>query len=58
MSAHAYTEDQLLVQPAIGLFLEHGWTTVSELEETFGARCCCRVCSGQVAVEKVSILEN
>ena len=37
MSAHAYTEDQLVEQPAIGLFAEPGWSTVSALEETFGA---------------------
>ena len=37
MSVHAYTEDQLAEQPAIGLFAELGWTTVSALEETFGA---------------------
>ena len=36
MSTHAYTEDQLVEQPAIGLFAELGWTTVSALEETFG----------------------
>ena len=35
MSAHAYTEDQLVEQPAIGLFAELGWTTVSALEEVF-----------------------
>jgi type I restriction enzyme R subunit len=51
---HAYTEDQLVEQPAKagrppspwpspsgrgndGLFAELGWTTVSALEETFGA---------------------
>ena len=34
---HAYTEDQLVEQPAIGLFAELGWTTVSAMEETFGA---------------------
>jgi type I restriction enzyme R subunit len=34
---HAYTEDQLVEQPAIGLFAELGWTTVSALEEIFGA---------------------
>ena len=34
---HAYTEDQLVEQPAIGLFAELGWQTVSALEETFGA---------------------
>ena len=37
MSAHAYTEDQLVEQPAIGLFAELGWQTVSALEETFSA---------------------
>ncbi len=36
MSLHAYTEDQLVEQPAIGLFAELGWYTVSALEETFG----------------------
>ena len=34
---HAYTEDQLVEQPAIGLFVELGWATVSASEETFGA---------------------
>jgi len=34
---HAYTEDQLVEQPAIGLFAELGWSTVPALEETFGA---------------------
>jgi len=33
---HAYTEDQLVAQPAVGLFAELGWTTVSALEEVFG----------------------
>lgn len=37
MSAHAYSEDQLVEQPAIGLFALLGWQTVSALEETFGA---------------------
>jgi type I restriction enzyme R subunit len=42
---HAYTEDQLVEQPAIGLFAEFGWQTVSAMEKTFGAtrtllRCC------------------
>src|ERR1051326_1553388 len=36
MTAHAYTEDQLVEQPAIGLFAELGWATVSALEEIFG----------------------
>jgi type I restriction enzyme R subunit len=33
---HAYTEDQLVEQPAIQLFAELGWQTVQALEETFG----------------------
>jgi type I restriction enzyme R subunit len=33
---HAYTEDPLVEQPAIGLCAALGWTTVSALEETFG----------------------
>jgi type I restriction enzyme, R subunit len=37
MSPNAYTEDQLIEQPAIGLFAELGWTPASALEETFGA---------------------
>ncbi|MBV5347366.1 type I restriction endonuclease subunit R [bacterium] len=36
MSVHAYTEDQLVEQPAIGLFFELGWQTASAMEETFG----------------------
>src|SRR5213596_2662886 len=34
---HRYTEDQLVEQPAIGLFAELGWQTVSALEEVFEA---------------------
>ena len=34
--SHAYTEDQLVEQPAIGLFAELGWTTVSAMEEILG----------------------
>ena len=37
MSRHPYTEDQLVEQPAIGLFATLGWQTVSALEETFAA---------------------
>jgi type I restriction enzyme R subunit len=37
MSAHAYTEEQLVEQPAIQLFKELGWSTVSALEEIFGS---------------------
>jgi len=36
VSVHAYTEDQLVEQPAIGLFATLGWQTVSAMEETFG----------------------
>lgn len=36
MSSHAYTEDQLVEQPAIGLFSDLGWATVSAMEEVFG----------------------
>ena len=36
MTPHAYTEDQLVEQPAIGLFADLGWQTVSAMEETFG----------------------
>jgi hypothetical protein len=31
---HAYTEDQLVEQPAIGLFAELGWTTVPVLGQS------------------------
>jgi type I restriction enzyme R subunit len=34
--SHAYTEDQLVEQPAIGLFATLGWQTVSAMEEAFG----------------------
>ena len=36
MTAHAYTEDQLVERPAIRLFTELGWQTVSAMEEVFG----------------------
>ena len=36
MSPHAYTEDQLVEQPAIALFGEMGWKTVRADEESFG----------------------
>ncbi len=36
MSSHAYTEDQLVEQPAIGLFAELGWQTLLAREEIFG----------------------
>jgi len=37
MNAHAYSEDQLVEQPAIGLFSALGWQTLSATEEVFGA---------------------
>jgi type I restriction enzyme R subunit len=37
VTSHAYTEEQLVEQPAIGLFAALGWETVSAMEETFGA---------------------
>ena len=37
MSTHAYTEDQLVEQPAIGRFADLGWKTVSAMEENLGA---------------------
>ena len=37
MIARAYTEDQLVEQPAIALFGELGWQTASALEEVFGS---------------------
>lgn len=36
MPPHAYTQDQLVEQPAIGLFAALGGQTVSAMEETFG----------------------
>ena len=35
MRTHAYTEGQLVEQPAIGLFAELCWKTVSAMEEVF-----------------------
>ena len=37
MSPEGYTEDRLVEQPAIELFAELGWATVSALEESFGS---------------------
>jgi len=36
MTPNAYTEDQLVEQPAIKLFADLGWQTVSAMEEVFG----------------------
>jgi type I restriction enzyme, R subunit len=36
MTPHAFTEDQLVEQPAIGLFADMGWQTVSAIQEAFG----------------------
>ena len=46
MTTHAYTEDQLVEQPAIGLFGALGWQTVSALEETFWQAGCARRSNG------------
>ncbi len=35
--SHAYTEDQLIEQPAIGLFSALGWETASANDESFGS---------------------
>ena len=34
---NAYTEDQIVEQPAIELFAKLGWQTLSAIEEIFGA---------------------
>jgi type I restriction enzyme R subunit len=48
---YAYTEDRLVEQPAIGLFAELGWTTVSALDETSGATgTCLRETKGEVVL--------
>ena len=36
MTAHPYTEDQLVEQPAIQLFADLGWQTLSARDETLG----------------------
>ena len=36
MKSNNYTEDQLVEQPAIGIFASLGWQTTSAMEETFG----------------------
>ncbi len=36
MTPHPYTEDQLVEQPAIRLFAELGWRTVSAMDEVLG----------------------
>ena len=35
MSTNAYTEDQFVEQPAIGLFAVIGWQMISAMDETF-----------------------
>jgi type I restriction enzyme R subunit len=52
MTVHAYTEDQLVEQPAVGLFAELGWQTVSASEEIFGpAGTLARETPGEVVLE-------
>ena len=36
MTTHAYTGDQLVEQPAVGLFAQLGWQTACAMEEVFG----------------------
>ena len=36
MSTHAYSEDTLIEQPAIGLFAGLGWQTIGAFDEVFG----------------------
>lgn len=38
MSLHAFTEDQLVEQPAVALFAELGWTMASASDEVFGPK--------------------
>jgi hypothetical protein len=38
VSPHAFTEDQLVEQPAVALFAELGWPTVSASDEVFGPK--------------------
>jgi hypothetical protein len=47
---HAYTEDQLVEQPAIGLFAELGWSTTSGPQNLRQARDLLlpRLLSGQI----------
>ncbi|NBW83699.1 hypothetical protein EBR21_18290, partial [bacterium] len=37
MTSHSYSEDQLVEQPAIGLFAEMGWQVISGSNEIFGS---------------------
>ena len=49
----AYTEDQLVEQPAIALFAELEWSTVNATEETFGPSSLLgRETKGQVVLER------
>ena len=48
---HAYNELQLVEQPAITLFAEFGWQTVSAMDELFGVSGTLgRETSGEVAL--------
>ena len=60
MSSHAYTEDQLVEQPAIGLFAELGWATVSGLQNLRRTRDLLlpRLLSGQVELASSSELRQ
>ncbi len=43
---HAYTEDQLFEQPAIGMFAEFGWTKVLAVDELTRDRSAMSPCFG------------
>lgn len=47
---HDYTEDQLVEQPAIGLFAELGWATVSAFQNLHQTRDL-RLLSGQLELQ-------
>lgn len=49
----AFSEDQLVEQSAVQLFVELGWTAVSAMEEVFGAGGTLgRETRGEVALER------
>jgi hypothetical protein len=49
---HAYTEDQLVEHPAIGLFAELGWQTMAQIQNLHRTRDLLlpRLLSGQVSL--------
>jgi type I restriction enzyme, R subunit len=54
VSAHAYSEERIVEEPAIALFAELGWRTASAMEEKFGAGGTLgRETSGEVVLESL-----